>query len=97
MSEDYFIDTATMKLEDYENFKKEIERLKKENTTLKQTMSNNSLLINENVLLKSIIKEVRECINEKLNINSDYVDYDFGTELLRHELLQILDKVEENK
>ena len=45
--------------------------------------------------LHSIIKEVRECINKKLNINSDYVDYDFGTELLRQELLGILDKVGE--
>ena len=45
--------------------------------------------------LEDIIKEVRECINKKLNINSDYVDYDFGTELLRQELLGILDKVGE--
>lgn len=45
--------------------------------------------------LRSIIKEAKEHINEKLNINSDYVDYDFGTELLRHELLQILEKAEE--
>ena len=44
----------------------------------------------ENKRLRSIIKEVRECINKKLNINSDYVDYDFGTELLRQELLDIL-------
>ena len=42
--------------------------------------------------LEDIIKEVRECINKKLNINSDYVDYDFGTELLRQELLEILEK-----
>ena len=42
--------------------------------------------------LRSIIKEVRENINKKLNVNSDYVDYDFGTELLRQELLGILDK-----
>ena len=45
--------------------------------------------------LENIIKEVRENINKKLNINSDYVDYDFGTELLTQELLEILDK--ENK
>lgn len=42
--------------------------------------------------LHSIIKEVRENIDKKLNINSDYVDYDFGTELLRQELLEILEK-----
>lgn len=45
--------------------------------------------------LKNIIKEVRENINKKLNVNSDYVDYDFGTELLRQELLEILDKGKE--
>lgn len=44
--------------------------------------------------LNNIIKEVRENINKKLNVNSDYVDYDFGTELLRQELLEILDKGE---
>ena len=47
-------------------------------------------------LYKSIIKEVREKINKGLDIKSEYIDYDFGTELLRHELLEILDKVEEN-
>lgn len=46
--------------------------------------------IKENELLHSIIKEVREKINATLTINSDYVDYDFGTELLRQELLDIL-------
>ena len=45
--------------------------------------------------LNNIIKEVRKHINKRLNINSDYVDYDYGTELLRQELLEILDK--ENK
>ena len=52
-------------------------------------------VLEERDLYHSIIKEVRECINKKLNINSDYVDYDFGTELLRQELLGILDKVGE--
>ena len=46
--------------------------------------------------LNNIIKEVREVINKGLNINSDYVDYDFGTELLRQELLEILDKGSNN-
>jgi hypothetical protein len=32
--------------------------------------------------------------NKALCPNSDYVDYDFGTELLRQELLEILDKGE---
>ena len=49
-------------------------------------------LCKENEQLHSIIKEVRKNINKKLNVNSDYVDYDFGTELLRQELLEILDK-----
>ena len=44
---------------------------------------------------ENIIKEVREKVNKTLNVNSDYVDYDFGVELLRQELLEILDK--ENK
>lgn len=43
---------------------KENERLKEENTILKQTMSNNSLLINENALLKSIINKAIEYIEE---------------------------------
>lgn len=45
--------------------------------------------------LKNIIKEVRELVNKALNINSDYVDYEFGVELLRQELLEILDKGKE--
>ena len=65
---------------------------------LKEMLNNDIKIIedkNKELLrLHSIIKEVRECINKKLNINSDYVDYDFGTELLRQELLGILDKVD---
>lgn len=60
-----------------------------------QLVMHNVYMIKENKRLHSIIKEVRENINKKLNVNSDYVDYDFGTELLRQELLEILDK--ENK
>ena len=68
---------------------KENERLKEENTILKQTMSNNSLLINENALLKSIIKEVREIISKKgyYHLTTDEIDY----------ILQILDKVSNNE
>ena len=40
----------------------EIERLKEENTILKQTMSNNSLLINENAFLKERIDKAIEYI-----------------------------------
>lgn len=64
---------------------KENERLKEENTILKQTMSNNSLLINENALLKSIIKEVRECLNK----NRVYIT---GERHLAFEIEEILDK-----
>ena len=32
-----------------------------------------------------------ELINKALNTNSDYVEYEFGTELLRQELLDILE------
>lgn len=63
---------------------KENERLKEENTILKQTMSNNSLLINENALLHSIIKEVREYINK---IPTQPV-----IRVFKKELLEILDK-----
>ena len=59
----------------------------------------NTKLFDENKLLKveierlhSIIKEVREKINKSLDIHSIYVDYDYGTELLRQELLEILEK-----
>lgn len=41
-------------------------------------------------ILQRRINKAIEYINEKLNINSDYVDYDFGTALLRNELLEIL-------
>lgn len=67
---------------------KENERLKEENTILKQTMSNNSLLINENALLKSIIKEVREYINK---IPTQPV-----IRVFKKELLEILDKENNN-
>ena len=40
--------------------------------------------------LENRINKAIECINTKLTINSDYVDYDFGTELLRQELIEIL-------
>lgn len=61
-----------------------IEYLEKENTILKQTMCNNSLLINENALLKSIIKEVREYIKEMPN--DEYIGY------WKKEIFEILDK-----
>lgn len=80
---------------------KEIERLKKENAILKQTMCDESLLINENALLKDIIKEVREYI-EKYDFITGYYEhnYDDGNDTYTHytvkeELLEILDK--ENK
>lgn len=47
---------------EYEQQKEEIERLNRENTILKQTMSNNSLLINENVFLKERIDKAIEYI-----------------------------------
>lgn len=72
-------------------------QLKEENTILKQTMSNNSLLINENALLKSIIKEVREYI-EKNQEEHKYTDRGGFTYTEGHflrdsdTLLEILDK-----
>lgn len=58
-------------------------------------MVTNKMLEKEIERLKNIIKEVRELVNKALNINSDYVDYEFGVELLRQELLEILDKGKE--
>ena len=77
---------------DYQD--KEIERLNKENTILKQTMCNNSLLINENALLKSIIKEAREYIQDRYD--GEALTHTFDKDNVK-ELLEILDKVEENK
>lgn len=48
------------------DMKKEIERLKEENTILKQTMSNNSLLINENAFLKERISKAIEYIENEM-------------------------------
>lgn len=45
-----------------EGLQQEIERLKEENTILKQTMSSNSLLINENAFLKERIDKAIEYI-----------------------------------
>ena len=49
-----------------------------------------------NGMLEAIDKAI-EVINKGLNINSDYVDYDYGTELLRQELLEILKGVSNNE
>ena len=65
----------------------EIERLKNIN---EEHRILNGELRKELQQKENIIKDVRENINKKLNVNSDYVEYDFGTELLRQELLEIL-------
>ena len=49
-----------------------------------------------NGMLEAIDKAI-EVINKGLNINSDYVDYDYGAELLRQELLEILKGVNSNE
>ena len=84
--------------ETIQNRNKEIERLKKENAILKQTMCDESLLINENALLKDIIKEIREYIEKNteekkswLNGIPDYRVFKGDTK----ELLEILDKENE--
>ena len=48
------------------------------------------ICFNEVNLLNDRISKAIELINQKLDINSDYIDYDFGAELLRQELLDIL-------
>ena len=58
----------------------EIERLKEENTILKQTMSSNSLLINENAFLKERIDKAIEYIEQ----HNDYF-------LLKREVKELLD------
>jgi len=77
----------------------EIERLKERiedlNIINEEHQILNGMIRKELQQKENIIKEVRENINKKLNINSDYVDYDFGTELLRQEILEILDKGKE--
>ena len=64
---------------DNDNYKKEIERLKEENTLLKQTMSNNSLLINKNAFLKERIDKAIEYIEQ----HNDYF-------LLKREVKELL-------
>ena len=64
---------------DNDNYKKEIERLKEENTILKQTMSNNSLLINKNAFLKERIDKAIEYIEQ----HNDYF-------LLKREVKELL-------
>ena len=58
----------------------EIERLKEENTILKQTMSNISLLINKNAFLKERIDKAIEYIEQ----HNDYF-------LLKREVKELLD------
>lgn len=72
--------------QDYED---EIERLKENNQAMQEEMARTWKKLDEK---ENIIKEVREVINKGLNINSDYVEYDFGAELLRQEVLEILTK-----
>lgn len=71
---------------------KEIERLNKENTELKDTktkyFNENRLLEKDNVRLINIIKEVREYIHWRLDNGQDM----YITQM--RELLEILDKVE---
>lgn len=62
----YISEEAINLKRDNDKYKKEIERLKEENTILKQTMSNNSLLINENAFLKERIEKAIEYIEEKV-------------------------------
>lgn len=64
---------------DNDNYKKEIERLKEENTILKQTMSNNSLLINKNAFLKERIDKAIKYIEQ----HNDYF-------LLKREVKELL-------
>lgn len=88
-------------LDEIWEFEKKVKELLKENTILKQTMCDNSLLINENALLKSIIKEVREYITNNFVSYEDAIkdlrlkvsyQLEIGTDEIG-ELLEILDKV----
>ena len=86
---DYFFEKYTDQQEEIKRLNKRIEDL---NTINEEHQILNGMIRKEIQQKENIIKEVRENINKKLNINSDYVDYDFGTELLRQELLEILDR-----
>lgn len=63
--------------------------------TINENINSINYLLYELQQKENIIKEVREKVNKTLNVNSDYVDYDFGVELLRQEFLEILDKESE--
>lgn len=61
---------------------------------LKKCNNETNELANE---YKKKIDKVVKIINKALCPNSDYVDYDFGSELLRQELLEVLEKGENKK
>lgn len=82
-------------LDEIWEFEKEVKELLKENTILKQTMSNNSLLINENAILHSIIKEVREKI-ESVQLFGLRSGKTLIATLL-NDILKILDKENSNE
>ena len=85
----------------YDEKEEEIERLKERIEDLSKINEEHRILNGElrkelevekdisDGMLKTIDKAI-EVINKGLNINSDYVDYDFGAELLRQEFLEIL-------
>lgn len=94
MSKEYLTYENKILGQEIERLAKEVEKLEKVNKMLLNSMVTEAHTKETKEIdrLNNIIKEVREVINKGLNINSDYVDYDFGTELLRQELLEILDK-----
>ena len=72
--------------------KDKIEKLEKQNARLKKQKK---VLQQENKQLKDAIEEVREYINSKVISNGEIIDQLRKIEV--KELLQILDKVKENK
>lgn len=96
--EDFFVDTAIMKLEEYKDIKEEIKGLKKE---LELYKDNQIHLINQLEQKERIIIEVRDYINN--SVGMEFVNnYSFPTKpiidkVAKKELLKILDKVEESK
>lgn len=51
-------------------------------------------LIEEINKLYELLDKIKELVNKSLTPNSNYVEYEYGTELLRQEFLELLEEIE---